>query len=158
MDIDARIAGPADLPAVAELYAGLEQEMVDLKAVWRVTEALPEPAAAALEALIGDAGTLVLIATAWGVPAGFLVGEVTGLLPQAGDATHGVIRYIYTDPGFREIGVGEALMGAFRDWAAARGVTGLDAHVSPGHRLAKNFFESNGLTARHIVMHGGSGD
>jgi hypothetical protein len=25
--------------------------------------------------------------------------------------------------------------------------------VSPGHRIAKNFFEANGFKARHIVMH-----
>jgi len=154
-DIDARVAVAADLPTLAELYRGLEKEMVELKEVWRVTEALPEPADRSLQELLSDPGALVLVASAFGVPAGFLVGTVSGLLPQAGGATHGVIRYIYTDPGLREIGVGEALMDAFRDWAGARGVAGLDAHVSPGHRLAKNFFESNGLTARHIVMHGG---
>jgi hypothetical protein len=33
-----------------------------------------------------------------------------------------------------------------------------DARVSPGHRLAKNFFESNGFSARLIVMHHADGD
>ena len=28
-----------------------------------------------------------------------------------------------------------------------------DAHVLPGHRLAKNFFEAGGFSARTIVMH-----
>jgi hypothetical protein len=28
-----------------------------------------------------------------------------------------------------------------------------DAHVLPGHRLVKNFFESGGFAARSIIMH-----
>jgi hypothetical protein len=35
----------------------------------------------------------------------------------------------------------------------ARGVTLFDAHVTPGHRPTKNFFESKGFAARSIVMH-----
>jgi hypothetical protein len=34
-----------------------------------------------------------------------------------------------------------------------RGIHRFDAHVLPGHRLAKNFFEQGGFSARHIVMH-----
>jgi hypothetical protein len=34
-----------------------------------------------------------------------------------------------------------------------RGISKFDAHVLPGHRLAKNFFESGGFSARSIVMH-----
>ena len=31
--------------------------------------------------------------------------------------------------------------------------SGFDVRVLPGHRLAKNFFEANGFSARLIVMH-----
>jgi hypothetical protein len=34
-----------------------------------------------------------------------------------------------------------------------RGISKFDAHVLPGHRLAKNFFEAGGFSARSIVMH-----
>jgi hypothetical protein len=34
-----------------------------------------------------------------------------------------------------------------------RGITKFDAHVLPGHRLAKNFFEAGGFSARSIIMH-----
>jgi hypothetical protein len=33
------------------------------------------------------------------------------------------------------------------------GITKFDAHVLPGHRLAKNFFEAGGFAARSIIMH-----
>ncbi len=38
-----------------------------------------------------------------------------------------------------------------------RGHRFFDARVSPGHRHAKNFFESNGFSARLIVMHHADG-
>jgi hypothetical protein len=35
----------------------------------------------------------------------------------------------------------------------AAGCAGVDAFALPGHRAAKNFFESAGFTARALVMH-----
>ena len=43
----------------------------------------------------------------------------------------------------------DKLMDDFR----ASGHTLFDAHVLPGHRLAKNFFEAGGFSARSIIMH-----
>jgi hypothetical protein len=43
----------------------------------------------------------------------------------------------------------ELTLGILRD----RGITKFDAHVLPGHRLAKNFFEAGGFAARSITMH-----
>jgi hypothetical protein len=34
-----------------------------------------------------------------------------------------------------------------------RGLDRFDAHVLPGHRLVKNFFEAGGFAARSIIMH-----
>jgi hypothetical protein len=34
-----------------------------------------------------------------------------------------------------------------------RGLRRFDAHVLPGHRLVKNFFEAGGFAARSITMH-----
>jgi hypothetical protein len=39
------------------------------------------------------------------------------------------------------------------DLLRERGITKFDAHVLPGHRLAKNFFEAGGFSARSIIMH-----
>ncbi|NQV06473.1 GNAT family N-acetyltransferase [bacterium] len=157
MDVSARVATPDDLITIAALYRDLEAEMIALKRVWPFTEGLAEPIATPLSSSIDDDRCLLLIAEAFGAPAGFLLGRIEGLLPQADGATHGVIRLIFTEQGFREIGVGETMMKLFLEWAASHRVTGLDAHVSPGHRLAKNFFESNGFKARHIVMHNDGG-
>ena len=53
----------------------------------------------------------------------------------------------------RGVGVGEAMMSWILHEMRARGHHLFDAKVSPGHRHAKNFFESHGFAARSITMH-----
>ena len=48
-----------------------------------------------------------------------------------------------------EPGVRDLVLDALR----RQGLVRFDAHVLPGHRLAKNFFEAGGFSARSIVMH-----
>jgi len=87
------------------------------------------------------------------VPLGFLDGRVEPLLPQSGGRAIGVVEHIFTLPDAREVGVGEAMLDAFVEALAPYGVTLFDAVAPPGHRQAKNFFESHGFSARRIVMH-----
>jgi len=51
------------------------------------------------------------------------------------------------------VGVGEAMMALFAHESTDRDIRLFDAIVPPGHRAAKNFFESNGFKARKIIMH-----
>ncbi|HSG78473.1 MAG TPA: GNAT family N-acetyltransferase [Acidimicrobiia bacterium] len=155
MNVSARIASPDDLPRLLELYRLLEAEMVALKPLWDIAEGLPEPVDAAMARLVDDDRATVLVGEFDGVPFGFLAGLLEELLPQAGAAQRATVKYIFTEEAARQVGIAEAMMGAFLEWADAHGVDHVDAHVSPGHRLAKNFFESNGFKARHIVMYAG---
>ncbi len=75
------------------------------------------------------------------------------LLPQAEGERVGVIRYIFTHPDARGVGIAEAMLAAALADLRARGLTKFDVRVLPGHRSAKNFFEANGFSARLIVMH-----
>jgi len=153
IEVTATPAAPGDLSELLRLYRLLEVEMVAIKPVWRLTEGLAEPAADALADALGDAATDVLVGRIDGVPVGFLIGQRAGLLPQADERRMAVIRYLFTETAAREVGVADALVERFLAEQHERGIMLFDAHVSPGHRLAKNFFESNGFTARHIVMH-----
>jgi len=85
--------------------------------------------------------------------AGEIDEDDVGLLGQAQGEKVGSIRLVFVEEEAREVGVGEAM----RDLALAemrdRGIAKFDAHVLPGHRLAKNFFEAGGFSARSIVMH-----
>ncbi|MGA8040007.1 MAG: hypothetical protein WCA93_07860, partial [Acidimicrobiia bacterium] len=53
----------------------------------------------------------------------------------------------------REVAIGETMRDLAMEWLRQRGIRKFDAHVLPGHRLAKNFFEAGGFSARSIIMH-----
>ncbi len=153
LTVSARSAIDADLPILVTLYGELEAEMVALKAVWSLTDGLPEPIDDALTAAISDPRSDVVIGEIDGMPVGFLVWRHIVLLPQAAARTAAIIEFIFTTPAARKVGVGEAMMTSFSEDARDRGIWLFDAIVPPGHRAAKNFFESNGFKARRITMH-----
>jgi GNAT superfamily N-acetyltransferase len=100
----------------------------------------------------------VLAGTIDGVPVGFLLGRSNPLLPQAGEERIASVRLVFTEEAARGVGVGEAMLERFMTDHRATGHRLFDAHVSPGHRIAKNFYEAHGFKARHIVMHHRSGE
>ncbi len=152
LEITARPADADDLETLLRLYRLLEQEMVALRGLWREADGLAEPVEEALAHAIADPDVLVYVGLADDVPFGFILGESLPLLPQAAGERVATIKLVFTEEPAREVGVGEAMrdaiMGEFRN----KGHRLFDAHVLPGHRLAKNFFEAGGFSARFIVM------
>ncbi|MCB2223033.1 MAG: GNAT family N-acetyltransferase [Actinobacteria bacterium] len=157
MDVAARTAAAADLPELERLYRLLEAEMALLEPVWPLADGLPEPAAEALDAARTDPTATLVVGTIDGVAVGFLLGRSEPMTPQAAGARTGSVRLVFTEEPARRVGVGEAMLGAYLAAARAEGITLFDAHVTPGQRATKNFFESNGFSARSIVMHHGGG-
>lgn len=153
MQIAARHALETDLAELVRMYRLLEAEQAALKALWPVADGLPEPVEPAFAGLLADDHSLVAIGSIDDVPVGFLWIRSEPLLPQAGDARVGSVRLVFVETGARGVGVGETMIDTVMDDFRARGITLFDSHVSPGHRLAKNFFESHGYSARRIVMH-----
>ena len=153
MDATARPATLADLPELTRLYRLLEEEMTGLEPAWPLADGLPEPLDEALASAVAEPHTTVLMGCLSAAPVGFLLGRREALLPQAAGEQVGSVRLVFTEAPAREVGVGEAMLAAFLDAERGEGVARFDAHVTPGHRLTKNFFESNGFSARSIVMH-----
>jgi GNAT superfamily N-acetyltransferase len=150
------IARPAtleDLPVLLDLYRRLEDEMVSLSSMWPLTSGLAEPVELQLRRAVEDPETHVLLGSYEGYPLGFLLATVDPMLPQAGGEMLGSIRLVFVAQEAREVGIGEVMRLMVLDDLRARGISRFDAHVLPGHRLAKNFFEQGGFSARHIVMH-----
>lgn len=81
--------------------------------------------------------------------AGEVVGSLTGDLLE--EATW-LIRWVYTAPEARGIGVADALMDRFRHVTAERGASKLLSRALPGDRETKNLFERHGFTAQMIVL------
>jgi ribosomal protein S18 acetylase RimI-like enzyme len=153
MNITVREAAPDDVDDLVALYRGLEEEMTVLHPMWPLADGLGEPVVDSLRAAIADPDTVLLIGELEGVPVGFLMASVESMLAQAGEERVGAIRLIYVERDAREVAVGEEMRESVMDLLRRRGITRFDAYVLPGHRLAKNFFESGGFAARSIVMH-----
>lgn len=149
----ARTATAADLGEVAALYRSLETEMGALRPVWPLVDGLTEPVEDALGAMLSAPEWQVLVGLLDGAIVGFLAGRDEPLLPRSGGGLIGAVRLLFTHPDAREVGVGEALLSRYLEEARRRGIRRFDAHVSPGHRPAKNFLEANGFKARSIVMY-----
>jgi GNAT superfamily N-acetyltransferase len=105
--------------------------------------------AGSLRAALSDPDRLITL--------GFLESVPIGLASTYCDRDRrelvGVVELIYVEPGARQVGVAEAMLGVVMPWCDAQGCVGVDAPALPGSRPAKAFFEDNGFLARLIVMH-----
>jgi GNAT superfamily N-acetyltransferase len=153
MKVAARTAQPTDLESLVALYRRLEKEMTDLHPMWPRTDGLAEPVRESWAKAITEPATQVVVGEIDAVPVGFILAVVEVSLPQAGHEEIGVIRLVFTEHEAREVGVAEVMRDTVLEEFRRRGITKFDAHVLPGHRLAKNFFEASGFSARSIVMH-----
>lgn len=153
MEASARFATVSDLPALLLLYEELAMEMVELHYMWPLADGLPEPIEGSLLQALTDEDTILCVGMIDDYPLGFLLARVESLLPQAGGERLGAIRLVFVSRDAREVGVGEAMRDLALEELRSRGIRKFDAHVLPGHRLAKNFFEAGGFAARSIIMH-----
>ena len=147
-----RPADAGDLPRLAELAeaAVLELQTGRGGAVWARTTPRRAPYEPSLAAELADPDRCVLVSTLDGTVMGYGVARVE-VLHDGGRL--GVVGDLYTEPGCRELGLGELTMQALIDWCAAQGCFGVDSLALPGDRHTKNFFESFGLVARAIIVH-----
>ena len=150
VSVTSRHATLDDVPELVRLYAGLEQEMDAIHVMWKRADALPHPVAEAFAASIESDDALVIIGEMDAIPFGFLIATVE---PLVDGSLIGAIRFIFTEQTAREVGVAESMRDLALTELRSRGLSRFDAHVLPGHRLVKNFFEAGGFSARTIVMH-----
>jgi ribosomal protein S18 acetylase RimI-like enzyme len=147
-----RPATVEDLPAIVDLAARMRAELAIMRGggLWLERDAWPEPIADAYRALLDRDDGLVVVGTIDDVVLGF--GAIVVEALRSGRRL-GVVTDLYVEPGAREVGVGEAMIAALVAHGRDRGCVGFDAHALPGHRAAKNFFETHGFTARSLTMH-----
>ncbi len=154
MEVVVAPVDPADLGVRRELnrMAGRAvEEKRDARggAIWARREAAPVASPEKALGRMADHDRLFM---------GWVDGAAVGLAlvrrDQLSDgAVLGVIDVLYVEPGFREVGVGEALMERILAWAAENQCVGIDGLALPGDRHTKNFFESFGFKARLLVVH-----
>lgn len=142
-----------DVPDLVRMYQLLSAEQAAIREVWPYADGLPEPISGTFEALLADADARVVVGEIDGVALGFLVAGTAPLLEPRSSQRIGVVRLIFTEPDARGVGVGATMLTTVLDEIGRHQIELFDALVSPGHRAAKNFFESNGFKARSITMH-----
>jgi len=147
-----RPATAGDLDHVVALARAMRAELTEMRggAVWAQREARPEPLADAYGALLARDDASVVLGLIDDVVVGFGALEVECL--RSGNSL-GVVTDLFVDLDARAVGVGEGIVGALVDFAVAHRCIGIDAFALPGHRAAKNFFETHGFTARALTMH-----
>lgn len=146
-----RRATPADLDRLVELHAAALDGIADQRggAIHRLQRGRVDPEAGLSRAL-DDPDHLVLVGEVEGWVAGYCVTRVERL---SDGSSLGVIDDLWVEPDAREVGVGEVMLDRVLGWCEERGCRGVDALALPGDRHTKNFFETQGLTARAIVVH-----
>ncbi len=153
MEISARVARQPDIDRILDLYGPAEEEQVELREAWGIADGLAAPHEQAVSSILNDPDSLLVVGMIDDVTFGFAFAQLAELLPQADGEQAGVIRLIYVAEPARAVGVGEAMLATVMEWFDQKGIKRFDAIVSPGHRLAKNFFESAGFKARRITMY-----
>jgi GNAT superfamily N-acetyltransferase len=150
---EARLATPEDRPLLESLYRDLAAEMAGYSDLWDMVDGLEEPVATSWDRVLADENHLTVLGYYLGHPFGFLMARIEPVLAQGKGMLIGSIRLVFVEQEARAVGIGEAMRNLALETLRARGITRFDAHVLPGHRFAKNFFEQGGFSARHIVMH-----
>ncbi|MEA2023511.1 MAG: GNAT family N-acetyltransferase [Actinomycetota bacterium] len=153
MRISARHATVEDVPELLRMYRALAAEQSAIRSIWPSADGLAEPVGESLTLLLDREDAITVIGEIDGVPTGFLIAVEEPLLEPVSDRSIGVVQFIFTDHEARGVGIGAAMLDVAMTGLEERGIDLFDARVSPGHRLAKNFFESNGFKARSITMH-----
>lgn len=150
-----RVATPDDLDELVRLAELARTELGAERGgpMWQLLHGRLDPLPATLTADLteaaGDTG-IVLLGTYADAAAGYAAAHREQLTDGTAIA---VVSDVYVEPGFRDVGLGAALMEELLAWAAAHGCRGIDAMALPGMRHSKNFFERFGLTARAILVH-----
>jgi ribosomal protein S18 acetylase RimI-like enzyme len=153
VNITSRTATTDDVDELIRLFRLLEVEQAALRPLWPLADGLDEPIIESFHEILEDDESVLLIGAIDAVPVGFLWARPEDLLAQAAGERVGVIRLIFTEAEARGVGVAAEMASLALDRLRGMGLRYLDARVSPGHRLAKNFFEANGFKARLIFMH-----
>lgn len=153
MEVSTRTAEHGDVARLIDLYREMEIEQTARKPIWALTDGLDEAFSETLSQAIDDADSFVLVGQIDGATVGFLWATIEPMLDRARGTLMGRVRLIYTEPEARGVGVGHVLLSDVMNILRDKDIHHFDAPVGPGHRAAKNFFESHAFAARSIIMH-----
>jgi GNAT superfamily N-acetyltransferase len=153
-----RPAARGDLAELSRLYEAALEELSPMRGgrLLAASQGRRGGTARSFEAELADPSACVAVAELAGATP--VEAKIVGygscrVVELQGAERLGRIGELYVVPGARRAGVGRALAGVLVSWCSSQGCTGVDANALPGSRAQKSFFESEGFTARLLVMH-----
>ncbi len=148
----AREAGSEEINRVAELARQARNEALQYRGGerWLVTEAAAEPLEDHLARLLPDPQAVLVVGTWDEVVMGYGWARMQTRLDGSLVAR---VEELFVCPDVRSLGVGESVFNALAGWARDNGAAAMDSFVLPGHREAKNFFETFKMTAHALIVH-----
>jgi GNAT superfamily N-acetyltransferase len=148
----ARRATVEDLDTIIELAAELRAELEPMRGggLWSVTAAYPDPLHATFSALLERDDACLVVGTIDDAIVGF---GACGVAVLRDGTRLGQIVELFVTEEARGVSVGEGILNDLVEFCREVGCAGVDAFALPGHRAAKNFFETAHFTARALVMH-----
>ena len=152
MEESVRVAELSDREVLRSLAAEARVELANKKGgdvVERLDPYRADSRAEIVHAVEDPAATLLL-----GDIDGTSVGYGLMTLRTVVDGSlHATVEEIFVLREARAVGVGEAIIEALLADARERGATAIQSMALPGDRATKNFFESQGMVARSILVH-----
>jgi len=147
----ARKATADDLAALVDLGQRARQEMVEKRGGDTLDRLDPFrlDVAGEMRQALADAQRLVVLGCYEDTPVAYGLVRVYTAADQQLQAT---IEAIFVEPEARSVGVGESVVNELIAWSESRGAVAIDALALPGDRMTKNFFESQKMVARAIVV------
>ncbi len=148
----ARLATIDDVEAIVELVGEARASIADVRGgnLWLNREARQLPADESITLAVQSPDQLLVVGELDAIAVGYAAAHLETL---ADHSLLAVVDDLFVLPDGREVGVGEEIMSLLLQWATDQGCRGIDAAALPGDRHTKNFFESNGLVARAILVH-----
>ena len=152
MEESVRVAELSDREVLRSLAAEARVELANKKGgdvVERLDPYRADSRAEIVHAVEDPAATL-LLGDIDGTPVGY--GLMT-LRTVVDGSLHATVEEIFVLPEARSVGVGEAIIETLLADASERGAAAIQSMALPGDRATKNFFESQGMVARSILVH-----
>jgi ribosomal protein S18 acetylase RimI-like enzyme len=98
-----------------------------------------------LAELASSGHTFLFVANSGDRAVGFVSGELREGSPTFRTKTWASVDDVFVDPGYRNLGVGRALIECVREWAKERGADGISLQVAVANDRARKFYRELGF-------------
>jgi GNAT superfamily N-acetyltransferase len=139
-----RPAASTDVDWYVRFESAQRAAAVDQRGGPEMVAAWPTRSAADWMVLLDNPSAAAFTAELDSQPVGYSIAELRNGVVQ--------VERIFVEFGFRELGLGDAMLEALMAWGLSRNAHAIEALALPGDRETKNMFERYGVKARALIV------